>query len=153
VRGRLYVTVQMLLLVALGLSPLWGREGDVPLVVTLAGAVILLAGLVACAVALRNLGDALTPLPEPRPDAQLVATGLYRWVRHPIYSGVLTSAAGWTLLFPSWWTAGATVALVVLFTLKSRYEESLLREWYVGYADYARCTPRFVPRPRRPLSL
>jgi protein-S-isoprenylcysteine O-methyltransferase Ste14 len=143
----------MLLLAVLGLCPLWGRERDVPLVVTLAGALILLAGLLVCAVALRNLGDALTPLPEPRPDAELVATGLYRWVRHPIYSGVLTSAAGWTLLFPSWWTAGATVALVLLFTLKSRYEESLLRERYVGYAHYASRTPRLVPRPRRPSSL
>lgn len=143
----------MLLLAVLGLCPLWGRERDVPLVITLAGALALLAGLVVAAVALRNLGDALTPLPEPRPDAELVATGLYRWVRHPIYSGVLTSAAGWTLLFPSWWTAGATVALVLLFTLKSRYEESLLRERYVGYAEYASRTPRFVPRPHRPLSL
>lgn len=147
------MTVQTLLLVVLGLSPLWAPERDVPVVVTAAGALVLLAGLAVSAVALRNLGDALTPLPEPRPDAALVVTGLYRWVRHPIYTGVLTTAVGWTLILPSWWTAGATVALVLLFTLKSRYEESLLRERYVGYADYARHTPRFVPRPRRPLSL
>lgn len=143
----------MLLLAVLGLCPLWASERDVPLVVRLAGALILPVGVLVCAVALRHLGAALTPLPEPRPDADLVATGLYRWVRHPIYSGVLTVATGWTLLFPSWWTAGTTVALALLFALKSRYEESLLRERYVGYADYARLTPRFVPRPRRRLPL
>lgn len=141
----------MLLLAVLGLCPLWGHEPGVPWAVTLAGALILLAGLAVCAVALRHLGAALTPLPEPRPGADLVATGLYRWVRHPIYSGVLTTATGWTLIFPSWWTVGTTVALAVLFTLKSRYEESLLRERYEGYADYASCTPRFVPRRRLPL--
>jgi protein-S-isoprenylcysteine O-methyltransferase Ste14 len=153
VRGRFFVTVQMLLLAVLGLCPLWALEPDLPLAITLAGAVVLLIGLALSAVALGQLGAAVTPLPEPRPDAELVVTGLYRWVRHPIYSGVLTTAAGWTMIFPSWWTGAVLVALVALFTVKSRYEESLLRERYVGYADYASRTPRFLPRLRRPLSL
>jgi protein-S-isoprenylcysteine O-methyltransferase Ste14 len=94
-----------------------------------------------------QLGGALTPLPEPRPDAELTTSGLYRWARHPIYSGVLAMTWGWTLAHPTWGTAAAALALSVLLNVKSRYEEGLLRARFASYADYAARTPRFVPRP------
>lgn len=149
VRGRLFVLGQLVLFVALGLGPVSAQEWDVPVAATVTGGVLLVAGLAVASVALLHLGEAVTPLPEPRPGAELVATGLYRWVRHPVYSGVLLTAVGWTLVFPSEWTAVVTVALLLLLTAKSGYEERLLRTRYAGYADYARRTPRFVPRPGR----
>ncbi len=36
-----------------------------------------------------DLGQNLTPLPHPRHDGQLVQTGIYGLVRHPLYSGVI----------------------------------------------------------------
>ncbi|MFN9061798.1 MAG: methyltransferase family protein, partial [Pseudanabaena sp.] len=45
------------------------------------GAMILLGR------ALFDLGQNLTPLPHPRDDGQLVQTGVYSLVRHPLYSG------------------------------------------------------------------
>jgi protein-S-isoprenylcysteine O-methyltransferase Ste14 len=147
VRGRLFVLGQGVLFVVLALAPLWAREWDVPAWVTVVGGVLLLAGLGGSAVALHGLGEALTPVPEPRMGASLVESGPYRWVRHPIYTGVLATAAGWTVVWPSWWTVAATVLLVGLLSAKARYEEGLLRSRYPGYADYARRTPRFVPRP------
>lgn len=146
-RGRVFVLGQLVLFAVLGLAPVWVPEWDVPAAVTVAGGVVLLVGLAGSAVALHGLGDALTPVPEPRPDAALVTTGPYRWVRHPVYTGVLTTAVGWALLFPSWWTCLATGALVGWLSAKSRYEESLLRETYPDYAAYAARTPRFLPRP------
>ena len=35
-----------------------------------------------------DLGQNLTPLPHPRDDGQLVQTGIYSLVRHPLYSGI-----------------------------------------------------------------
>jgi protein-S-isoprenylcysteine O-methyltransferase Ste14 len=102
---------------------------------------------VLCFAAFPQLGRALTPLPEPRDDAELTTSGLYRWMRHPIYTGVLGMAWGWTVMFPSVWTVAAAVALTGLLAFKAGYEERLLRSRFPGYADYAARTPRFVPRP------
>lgn len=140
---------QLLLFTVLAVSPWWVDEWSVPVAVSLAGFVLLLVGLLMAAIALRQLGDALTALPAPRPGAMLVVVGLYRWMRHPIYTGVLVAAVGWSALLPSWWTVGATVALALLLTAKSGYEETLLRQRHADYAGYARTTPRFVPHPRR----
>jgi protein-S-isoprenylcysteine O-methyltransferase Ste14 len=49
---------------------------------------------------LLDLGQNLTPLPHPRDDGQLVQTGIYGLVRHPLYSGVISLAlayAGWQM--------------------------------------------------------
>ena len=148
-RGRLLVGGQLLLFLLLGTAPLWATEWGTPAAVTVLGALTLLGGLLLGGVALFHLGEAVTPLPEPRADATLVVGGLYRWVRHPVYSGVLAAAGGWTLLFPSSVTVAATVALGLLLHTKSGYEESLLRERYPDYDAYAARTPRFLPRPWR----
>ncbi len=132
-RGRLLVGGQLLLFLLLGTAPLWATEWETPAAVTVLGALTLLGGLLLGGVALLHLGEAVTPLPEPRADATLVVGGLYRWVRHPVYSGVLATAGGWTLLFPSAATVAATLALALLLHIKSGYEESLLRERYPNY--------------------
>jgi len=82
--------------------------------------------------------------------AQFVATGLYRVVRHPMYS------AGLVFL---WLTPLMTTTLFVLYAGLSLYfyvgslfeERRLLMEFGQAYADYQRRVPRLIPRlrPRR----
>jgi protein-S-isoprenylcysteine O-methyltransferase Ste14 len=151
VRGRLFVAGQGVLMVALVLAPRlsaqWSAEWGLPEWARWLGWAVAGVGAVVSLAAFPQLGRALTPMPEPRPDAELTTTGLYRWVRHPIYSGVLAMAWGWALAHPSWVTAVLAAALTGLFTAKASYEEGLLRERFAEYADYAKRTPRFVPRP------
>jgi protein-S-isoprenylcysteine O-methyltransferase Ste14 len=147
------VAGQVVLMVALVLAPRWpgqwAAEWSVPEWARWLGWAVAAVGALVSLAAFPQLGRALTPLPEPRLDTELTTTGLYRWVRHPIYSGVLAMAWGWTLAHPSWATATLVVALSALFTAKASYEEGLLRERFPAYADYASRTPRFVPRPSR----
>jgi protein-S-isoprenylcysteine O-methyltransferase Ste14 len=153
VRGRLFVAGQGVLMAALVLAPRWSGqwadEWPLPDWARWLGWALAAVGAVVSLAAFPQLGRALTPMPEPRPDAELTTTGLYRWVRHPIYSGVLAMGWGWTLAHPSWVTAALAAALTGLFTAKAGYEEGLLRERFADYADYAARTPRFVPRPSR----
>ena len=152
-RGRLFVAGQGVLMVALVLAPRWAApwavEWSLPEWTRWLGWVVAGVGAAVSLAAFPQLGRALTPLPEPRPDAELTTAGLYGWVRHPIYSGVLAMGWGWTLAHPSWATVVLVVALTALFTAKAGYEESLLRERFADYAAYAARTPRFVPRPSR----
>jgi protein-S-isoprenylcysteine O-methyltransferase Ste14 len=92
-----------------------------------------------------NLGRSLTPLPTPVPHGELRVGGLYRFVRHPIYAGIIALTVGVAVRSSSGAVAAATLALIGGFMVKARWEEQHLKRRYPAYADYASCTPRFVP--------
>lgn len=102
-------------------------------------------GMAVLVVGLVNLGRSLTPLPSPVAHGELRTGGLYRLVRHPIYSGIIALTVGAAVRSGSVAVAAATAALIGWFSLKARWEEDRLRAKYPGYADYASRTPRFVP--------
>lgn len=148
--GWLFVSGQIVLLVALVLLP--GREDwPTPSWVWMVGQVVVITGFAMIVVASLLLGTGLTPTPVPNGRGQLVTGGLYRYVRHPIYTGVLLIVVGLTLRSGSFATLTVAVVTVVFFDQKARWEEGQLRERYEGYDDYAARTPRFLPGwPTRP---
>jgi protein-S-isoprenylcysteine O-methyltransferase Ste14 len=115
----------------------WFGRIDLPASRPLGWAVFAVGGVVAV-VAMVQLGRQLVPQPSPVRDGQLVDTGLYGLVRHPIYTGVLLLIAGSVLRVPS--LAGLLVVLVsvVFFDRKSAYEETLLAGTYADYDAYRR---------------
>ncbi|MES2459033.1 MAG: isoprenylcysteine carboxylmethyltransferase family protein [Armatimonadota bacterium] len=103
-------------------------------------------GLLLVAAAALNLGNALTPLPSPRQGAALKTGGLYRSMRHPIYTGILVWALGFAVASSGSWHLFVFTLLCLFFSGKARYEEALLRERFPEYGTYAERTPRFIPR-------
>jgi protein-S-isoprenylcysteine O-methyltransferase Ste14 len=86
---------------------------------------------------LSDLGQNLTPLPHPRDEGQLVTTGIYGLVRHPMYSGVIylaLASASWQM---SWVHLVGSIVLFVFFDAKSRKEEVWLAEKFLDYANYS----------------
>ncbi|WP_354000928.1 methyltransferase [Gloeocapsopsis sp. IPPAS B-1203] len=65
-----------------------------------------------------DLGDSLTPLPYPKNNGQLVQTGVYGIVRHPLYSGVILAALSWTMFVLSLSYLVRTAILLTFFDLK-----------------------------------
>jgi protein-S-isoprenylcysteine O-methyltransferase Ste14 len=100
-------------------------------------------------VAAVNLGRSLTPLPTPAEGSTLKTGGLYRVVRHPIYTAVLTIVFGATAKSGSVVRLALAAALLGLFTGKAHWEEAMLHRRYASYEKYAACTPRFLPGRRR----
>jgi len=92
----------------------------------------------------RSLGRSLTPLPEPN-GGGLVASGLYRWVRHPMYSGLVVICLGVAVGVGVVWCYLSVVVLCAFFAVKARVEERYLVRAYPGYADYGARVGRFVP--------
>lgn len=140
----LFVGVQFALLVVILLLP----PGDawlVPARLELVARVLQWVGAAVLVVGLVNLGRSLTPLPSPVPHGELRTGGLFRLVRHPIYSGIMALTVGVAIRSGSPWVAAATAALIGWFMLKARWEEDRLLVRYPGYAAYAGATPRFVP--------
>ena len=143
-RGGLWVLLQIPLLIAAYVLPLAERAAAPPALRVL-GVIGIVGGLLLTAAALAQLRRALTPFPEPRADGELRTDGLYAWVRHPVYSGLILSAAGWGLYCASPWGAITTVTLFVFFDRKAAREERALARRYAGYKDYAARVRKLVP--------
>jgi protein-S-isoprenylcysteine O-methyltransferase Ste14 len=77
-------------------------------------------------------------------DHALVAAGIYRYVRHPIYLGDLLLVLGLELALNSWLVLGALL-LAAYIHRQTRGEERKLLVTLPGYADYCRRTTRFLP--------
>jgi len=140
----LFVAVQFALLIAIVVLPP-GDAWPVPAWLAAVGLVIEVIGAAVLVVGIVNLGRSLTPLPTPIDHAVLKVGGLYRWVRHPIYSGIMALVIGVTIRSASLVVAAVSVALTGWFMLKARWEEHHLARRYPDYDAYADRTPRFVP--------
>ncbi len=76
----------------------------------------------------------------------LVKTGIYRYIRHPQYSGIMLFTFGWILHWPSVVTLVLWPVLVGAYVwLGKREEKQALEEFGDDYAWYAKHTARFVP--------
>ena len=139
------VVAQVALLAA---QALLNRRHDwpTPAAVTLAAGTVAAGGAVVLAAAGSSLGRGLTASPMPNAHAVLRTDGLYRHVRHPIYTGVITVSWARTLASGDRRQAALSAALVLLFYVKSSVEERALSRRFSDYESYAACTPRFVPR-------
>ena len=143
--GWMLVVAQFALLGALVALPV-PADLRLPLPVVVLGVLLVVAGLAVVVVAASSLGRGLTASPLPNAAAQLRADGAYRWVRHPIYGGILLGAAGVVVASGSAARLAILAALSVLLVVKARWEERWLRDRFPGYASYAAVTPRFLPR-------
>lgn len=148
IAAALVIAQFVLLGVVLLLPP--GSAWTLPTWAVVACGALALAGLAVLAVGGLALGRGLTALPLPNDAAQLRTSGPYRFVRHPIYTGLLALALARTLTSGNPGTVVAFVLLVALLTVKARFEERHLAARFDGYHAYAARTPRFVPGARRP---
>lgn len=106
-------------------------------------------GIIGILVSASSLRSALTAMPIPRRGGKMTSQGLYRYVRHPMYSSVLLLSFGIALSSGEIYKYCLFLSLWILFYFKSSYEETFLIRTYPDYVDYARRTPRFIPNFKR----
>ena len=141
------VAIQFALIALIVLVP-GGDAWTVPAWLDALGAFAMFAGVAVMVIGALRLGRGLTPTPLPNACARLQTTGLYRFVRHPIYSGLLLFALARTAVSADWVHVVLCALLIALLTVKARWEEQRLAARFPDYGAYAARTPRFVPRPR-----
>ena len=106
---------------------------------------LVLAGGMMFTWGARSLGRNLTPGTEPLAEAELVTTGAYAHVRHPIYTGAVLLLAGYTLAWSNWTLALlAGMGALQFFKAKARREEAWLFQRFPAYRAYRLQVPRMV---------
>ena len=108
--------------------------------------VILGAGLTLLIGSGLNLGHrSYSPLTTPKKSNVFVRQGIYRYIRHPIYLGLLITGLPF-LLSSLTLQSGLAFGLLILVTnIRVDVEEGLLEEIYPGYKDYREQTKRYIP--------
>ena len=143
-RGHLWFAAQFVLFCAILLAPFIGRF-DCPLWVRAVGLVILASGVIIAVLGYRTLGSSHSPWTSPLEGGQLVTTGIYHYLRHPIYTGWIVAAFGWALVWGTLFGVGVAFAGFIFYDLKSREEERWLLTRYQEYSAYQREVRRFIP--------
>ncbi len=143
-RGEWWVAVQLALLAAIVLVPRVGPPGG-PAWMRPLGWAGIAGGLTLIVLGRRTLGASATIWPRPPADAILVQEGIYRVVRHPIYSGLICDGIGVALWRASLLHLALTALLAVVLDAKARREERWLTERFPDYALYRATVRKFIP--------
>jgi protein-S-isoprenylcysteine O-methyltransferase Ste14 len=117
-----------------------------PYVIKYSGLAAFFLGLIVVFASLFNLDKSLTAYPTPKVGGELITTGFYRLVRHPIYSGLIFAFLGFAIYRESWFKILVSLILALLFHFKTQYEEEKLTEKYSQYPDYKKKTGKFFPK-------
>jgi len=119
---------------------------DEPRALRVAGAIVFFFGLATAVAGRLRLGRSWVDLEDYRvlPRQALVTTGIYRYVRHPIYAGDLLLLVGLELALNSWLVLGVALPVVVVVR-QVMAEEGILARAFPSYRDYSTRTKRFIP--------
>ena len=146
-RGRRTARPSALLAIAFVLLRVFRFDGlvvHIPILQAV-GVILLLTGLALAVWARINLGRNWGMPMTEKNDPELVVTGPYRYVRHPIYSGLLLATAGTALATNLLWFIAAVV-LGIYFVYSAKVEERLLMaSLRSAYTSYQAKTKMLIP--------
>ena len=111
------------------------------------GIALTLGGILLCVWARVCLGKYWSDKVVLKVDHELVRSGPYAYLRHPIYSGVLLGIVGTALAVGEWRCIVALMVMGTNYFVKARREERVLAGGFgETYAEYKRRTGFFLPR-------
>lgn len=109
------------------------------------GMLMVLLGLLFAAWARVHLGGNWSGTVTVKEGHTLITNGPYRWVRHPIYTGMLMALLGTALAIGAAYGFIAAGLILLGFIIKLLVEEARMRDTFPEYDDYARHTARLIP--------
>lgn len=107
--------------------------------------VVILGGFLGLWVISFNKPGNFSIFPEPVTEGQLITSGPYKWVRHPMYSSLILLMLGIAFINANWINAMGVLFVLIAVSNKIPREEVFLREKYKNYPDYCRSTKKLIP--------
>jgi len=108
--------------------------------------IIAIIGCFIILIAMLQLNKNLSPFPTPKSNSQLIKTGLYKYIRHPIYTGILFLLFGYGIYMNSLFKIIIAFVLLLLFYFKTSYEEQRLIQKFTDYSEYKKTAGSFFPK-------
>ena len=100
------------------------------------GILIIIIASIFILIAIKDLGRNLSPFPKPKTNSNLVTTGIYRFMRHPMYYSLIIISFGVFLTKLSIYHLCLTITLALLIKFKIILEEQYLKNKFKNYFLY-----------------
>ena len=102
----------------------------------LAGFLIIIIAFIILLVAIKDLGKNLSPFPKPIKNSNLVTTGIYRFMRHPMYYSLIFISFGIFITKLSIYYLFLSISLGLIIKFKIALEEQYLNNKFKNYLLY-----------------
>jgi len=141
----LFVSIQLILFTAY-LFRIPELDVTIPSWLQYTGLLLAALGVILAPASVIALRNSLSVFPTPKDSAELIQSGIYKYIRHPIYTGILLFTFGFSIFSMSGFRSLIFLSLLILFKFKATYEEKLLQSKFVDYDQYKTTTGMFLPR-------
>jgi protein-S-isoprenylcysteine O-methyltransferase Ste14 len=96
-----------------------------------------------------SIGTGITPTSGTRKEHKLVTHGIYRWIRHPLYTIGSALFISFGMMADSWFVAALGILTFILMAIRTPKEEAnLIAKFGDEYREYMKRTGRFLPKFR-----
>ncbi len=94
-----------------------------------------------------SIGSNISPTSATRQEHKLVTHGIYRWVRHPLYTIGSSMFVAFGMMADNWWIAALGVLAFIAMAIRTPKEEAnLIEKFGDEYREYMKRTGRFIPK-------
>ena len=143
-KGEWYVLLQIFIIL-LHLIPPYPRIRNIEFTTNIffiiTGLSISILGLLIVIKAFTDLGENLTPLPYPLNKSRLIKNNSYKYVRHPIYKGLILVSLGICIISLSLIHLSLLISLTYMLKIKALKEERMLKIKFPEYQEYIKEVP------------
>jgi len=139
-----YVIIQFILIICFFLLFNY-RTGETPFEIQVVCGVMVFVGVGLVIIPILQINKFISVLPTPVKGSKLVTTGAFKYIRHPIYAGIILGGVGLAFMFNNFIQLIIIFILYLLFELKSEYEEQQLFKKFPEYLAYKKHTGKFFP--------
>lgn len=110
------------------------------------GAIVTIIGLIIAIIARKTLADNWSSNIEFKKGHELITNGVYRYMRHPIYTGILLMGLGSLLVLQSISVVVFFIGMIAFFYYKMQKEELLMSKHFPNeYVAYKKRTKALIP--------
>lgn len=135
----IYVVIQFSAILLLIINTNINNISTYSLILFIASAIIGVTAIINMKISNLNI------MPELKDNHKLATNGIYKYIRHPMYTSVILLCLGFLLTEITTVNIIAMLILTIDLFLKSRLEEKLLEQRFNNYKDYKNNTYRFLP--------
>ena len=100
------------------------------------GILVIIIAFIIMLVSIKDLGRNLSPFPRPINNSSLVTTGIYRFMRHPMYYSLIFISIGVFIIKLSIYYLFLTISLALIIKFKISLEEKYLMKKFKNYSLY-----------------
>ena len=100
------------------------------------GFIIIIIASIIMLIAIKDLGSNLSPFPRPISNGNLITSGIYRLIRHPMYYSLILISFGIFIIKLSLYYLCLTISLILVIKFKIILEEKYLNNKFRNYSFY-----------------